>query len=142
MADYKKAMKEILGAEFSSSSNALHKNKTEDGYTYMGIYQSAHPDWIGWDLILKQIYRFGDIKTASIELYNNESLTDLVYLFYKEKFWDKAQLDVVKQQVAEEIFMFGVNAGMQEAVRFAQMVSGIEPKYIDGKVGPMARGDG
>lgn len=133
MADIGKAMKILMGLEFNDPENALHKNKTESGYTYMGIYQKAHPKWIGWEIILEYIGRYKNIKIASKNLYENEVLTRLVNLFYKKTFWDKANLDAItSQKIADEIFIFGVNAGMSVAIKTAQRLIKINP---DGDVG-------
>lgn len=133
MADIEKAMKILMGLEFNNPENALHRNKTESGYTYMGIYQKAHPKWEGWKIVLEYIERYKNIKVASKNLYSNEHLTDLVNLFYKKAFWDKANLDsVTSQKIADEIFIFGVNAGMPTAIKTAQKLVKINP---DGDVG-------
>lgn len=121
MADIKKAMKILMDLEFNNPENVLHKNPTESGYTYMGIYQKAHPKWEGWKIILEYIEKYKNIKIASKNLYTNELLTDLVNLFYKKSFWDIAKLDLVNsQKIASEIFIFGVNVGMGIAIKTAQ----------------------
>lgn len=133
MADIEKAMKILMGLEFSNPENALHKNPTESGYTYMGIYQKAHPKWIGWSIINEYLGIYKNIKIASKNLYENEALTRLVNLFYKKMFWDKANLDsITSQKIADEIFIFGVNAGMPIAIKTAQRLVKINP---DGDVG-------
>jgi len=133
MADFNESMKILMRLEFSNPENALHKNKTETGYTYMGIYQTAHPKWSGWIVVNDFLKKFKDIKMASRELYKNETLTRLVYLFYKKTFWDIARLDEVdSQKMADEIFIFGVNAGMGVAVKVAQRLVGL---FADGKIG-------
>jgi lysozyme family protein len=67
-------------------------------------------------------------------LYADSELLDEVKKFYKEKFWDRMWLDKVESQHnANEIFVFGVNAGCGRAVRLAQIVSGA---VADGVVGP------
>ena len=45
MTDFEKAMKELASVEHSNdNSKVLHKNSTELGLTFWGIYQSANPD--------------------------------------------------------------------------------------------------
>lgn len=133
MADIEKAMKILMALEFNNPENALHRNKTESGYTYMGIYQKAHPKWVGWRIVLEYLEKYKNIKIASKNLYINDSLTDLVNLFYKKVFWDKANLDAItSQKIANEIFIFGVNAGMPVAIKTAQKLVKINP---DGDVG-------
>lgn len=133
MADFNESMKILMKLEFSNPENALHKNKTESGFTYMGIYQTAHPKWAGWLIVSDFIKKYKDIKITSKELYKNDTLTRLVYLFYKKTFWDIARLDEVdSQKMADEIFIFGVNAGMGVAVKVAQRLVGL---FADGKIG-------
>ena len=43
MAKINEALPILYKAEFSNPSNALEWNKTETGYTFMGIYQTANP---------------------------------------------------------------------------------------------------
>ena len=91
------------------------------GRTYAGIAENYHPDWEGW-----QIIDSGDM--------DNLMLTQLVKDFYKTKFWDKLKGDEVeKQQIAESVFDFGVNAGIRTSVKLSQKVVGVLP---DGVVGP------
>jgi len=125
MADFNESMKILMELEFSNPKNALHKNKTENGYTYMGIYQTAHPNWSGWLIVSDFMKKYKEIAIASQKLMEDALLTKLVYMFYKKNFWDIARLDsVFSQHNASEIFVFGVNAGMGVAVKAAQRVIG------------------
>ncbi len=47
MANFRKSMEILLKLEFNNPHDALHKNKTENGFTFMGIYQGAHASWSG-----------------------------------------------------------------------------------------------
>lgn len=133
MADFKKSFGILMGVEFSSPSDALEYNQTEDGYTYMGIYEVAHPTWEGWEIIKGVLGALGDKKEASKFLYGKPELTEKVKEFYKKEFWDKAKLDEVKSQdIADEIFIFGVNVGMKRAITVAQDLAGV---LADGIVG-------
>ena len=60
---FKKSFDEMLGLEFGSPYNALHKNKWENGYTFMGIYKGIKM-WLtlligilGW-IVLSFLYFF------------------------------------------------------------------------------------
>lgn len=133
MADFKESMKILMDLEFNNPENALHKNKTESGYTYMGIYQKAHPKWEGWKIVIGYLEKYKNIRIASRNLYMNESLINLVGLFYKKIFWDKANLNhIISQKIADEIFIFGVNAGISTAIKTAQKIAKITP---DGDAG-------
>ena len=65
MADFTKSYEKMLNLEFSGGTNALHKNKTESGLTWMGIYEKAHPNWQGWEKIKQILNQTNDIKKAS-----------------------------------------------------------------------------
>ena len=133
MAKIEDSLKILMRLEFNNSSNALHQNPTEPVYTYMGIYQKAHPKWEGWRIIKESIARLGNIKLASIELYKNKDLLSSVEWFYKKIFWDVARLDEINiQHTANEIFIFGVNAGMPTAIKAAQRLVGLQ---ANGKMG-------
>lgn len=133
MSNFDKSFEEILNLELSSPYNALHFNKGESGYTFMGIYEKAHPSWKGWEIIYRTLELYKDLRKASYECYQNVFLTDLVKEFYKLNFWDKLRLDEIKSdRIADLIFKFGVNVGVKRAVRYAQMVANVR---IDGIIG-------
>ena len=126
MANIKEALSILYKLEFSNSSNALEVNPTEEGYTFMGIYQKANPNWSGWQIVRQKMQQYNnDRKLVSSMLYDNEKMREHVEWFYKREFWDKAKLDKVdSQHTANEIFIFGVNAGMNKAIKEAQRVVG------------------
>ena len=130
---FKKSFDEMLGLELSSPYNALHFNKGENGYTFMGIYEGAHPNWSGWEIVYRTLDLYKDLEKTSYECYQNVFLTDLVKEFYKENFWDKLRLDEIKSdRIADLIFKFAVNVGIKRAVRYAQMVANVR---LDGIIG-------
>ena len=134
MASIDKAFDIMLKLEFNSPANALHKNKTESGWTFMGIYQTAHPKLNLWTKVNDAVSLSSSVAEASKMLYADKELLDEVKKFYKDKFWDRMWLDKVdSQHKATEIFVFGVNAGCNRAIRLAQIVSGA---VADGIVGP------
>lgn len=132
MSNFTKSMQFLMRLEFSSPSFALHKNETENGLTFFGIYECAHPDFKGWDLI-KQVLNGKSLKEASVILYNNSDLVALVYEFYKREFWDKMRLDEVESDLkASEVFIFGVNVDTKPAVRVLQRLLNVT---VDGVMG-------
>ena len=134
MAKFEEAIDKVYKLEFNEPANALHKNKTEDDVTFMGVYRTAHPKWEGWKLVDKYLTMFDNPRAASVAAYEDEQLRELVNQFYKTYFWDKMGLDkVASQHIAEEMFVFGVNAGTRVAVKTAQRVVGAKE---DGMVGP------
>lgn len=87
------------------------------GMTYAGIARNFHPSWQGWKFI-------DQVETPPAEL---------VRQFYRSQFWNPLRLDDVEHQdVAGNIFDFGVNAGLGTAAKLAQLVAGTTP---DGKIG-------
>ncbi|OCS09715.1 peptidoglycan domain protein [Campylobacter fetus subsp. testudinum] len=133
MANFRKSMEILLKLEFNNPSDALHKNKTENGFTFMGIYQGAHASWSGWDIVKNVLSANADIKIASKILYENKTLKKMVFDFYEREFWDKMRLNNVESQIiADEIFCFGVNAGVKTAAKLAQKLVGVTP---DGAIG-------
>lgn len=135
MANFDASYDKMLKLEFSSAKNALHKNKGETGYTFMGIYETAHPKWDGWKIIKNGLKEYGNIELASVRLYQNEFLRGLVKNFYKAWFWDKAKLDnVIPYNQAHLIFCFGVNIGVKKAVQIAQRIVKVADDGIVGKI--------
>lgn len=124
MANFKKSLDLMLGFEFSSARDALHKNKTENGLTYKGIYETAHPKWRGWGIIKEVLADCDfDIKEASEVLFDNAELDEFVAMFYRSVFWDAVRGDEIKsQKIADELFCFAVNAGVKTAIKTAQKV--------------------
>ena len=41
MANFNEAFKILMRLEFSFPENALHKNPTENGLTFMGVYEAG-----------------------------------------------------------------------------------------------------
>ena len=134
MADIKQVLPILYNAEFSTPSNALEWNDTETGFTFMGIYQSANPTWLGWQTVRETIKKCNnDIKLASEILFRNKDLFQMVEIFYKKVYWDRAKLDYVKStKISSEIFIFGVVANMPPSIRKAQEIVGTK---VDGSVG-------
>ena len=134
MANFDASYEKMLKLEFSSASNALHKNPGESGLTFMGIYESAHPKWTGWSVIKSILKTYEVMELASRECYKNGLLRQMVKEFYKAKFWDSAKLDsVLPYEQAQLIFCFGVNIGVKKAVQIAQRIVGVSDDGIVGK---------
>ena len=115
MADFLPSFERVLRNE---GGYVLHTDKDDrGGMTYAGIARAFHPNWPGWRVIDQ-----GETPPA-----------DLVRQFYRSNFWHPLRLDEVEHQdVAGNIFDFGVNAGLGTAAKLAQLVAGTTP---DGKIG-------
>ena len=135
MSDFKQAFKKLNELEYSKPENYLHKNKGENDYTVGGIYKYANPNWPGWYLVNIAIANNSeDITKASVELFNKAPFREMVSMFYEDKYWNAMKLNqIIYQNTAEEIFLFGVNAGKRTAIRKAQKVVGVKE---DGLIGP------
>lgn len=133
MKNFTNAFYTLMSLEFNSPENALHKNPTENRLTFMGIYEAANPSWQGWGQVRAAINAYGDLKKASVALYNDDALVNLVASFYKKTYWDALCLDDVNSQLkANELFCFAVNVGVKSAVRVLQNMLGLT---IDGIMG-------
>lgn len=135
MASFYKAFLKFKGIEFNNPKNVLHVNKGENGLTYYGIYESAHPKWRGWDRVKDYLDRSGgDIDVASARAYSDKNIEAIVYYFYYVNYWTPLKLDKIKsQKIAEEMFFFYVNIGnKKKVVRYAQSIVG---EVVDGAIG-------
>ena len=132
--NYTQAFNLLMSLEFSHPENALHKNPTENGLTFMGIYEVAHPNWQGWQQVRAAINAYSDLKKASVALYNDDALVNLVANFYKKTYWDALSLDAVNSQLkANELFCFAVNVGTKSAMRVLQDMLGLQCDGIMGQ---------
>ena len=115
MAEFLPAFERMIVNE---GGYVLHTVKDDrGGATYAGIARNFHPSWQGW-MVIDQ----GGTPPA-----------ELVRQFYRSNFWAPLRLDDVEhQEVASNLFDFGVNAGLSTAAKLAQLVVGVTP---DGKVG-------
>ena len=137
----------LMKLEFSGEKNALHWNSGEKDITFMGIYRYAQPNWCGWVEIDKylKMYNLYNIKEAklkkevlqdlSVKFYRNSELKEQVKAFYKKEFWDKFWGDkIFNFDIANLIFIFGVNVGIKTAIKKAQEVVGTENDGIVGNI--------
>ena len=142
MADFSKALEKLFELEHRGDCcAALHKNPGESGYTFMGIYQSAHPHLRLWDAMRETAKKYRcDLANrahragVSCMMCRRKDVMREVRSFYKMEFWDRICGDhIASQKIAEEIFIFAANAGVKTAVKRAQELVGATP---DGICGP------
>ena len=136
MANFYDAFLKFNGIEFNRADNILHKNDGENGLTYFGIYQSAHPYWTGWSKVVSHLVTHNyNRKRASISASQDEPLRQEVMYFYYMNFWLPLRLDeITSQKIAEEMFFFYIHIGdKKKAVRYAQSIIG---EVVDGQIGP------
>lgn len=116
MADFFPAFERMIVNEGGYKLHTVAGDR--GGQTYAGIARNRWPKWPGWRDI-----DAGDTPPAQ-----------LVRAFYRTQFWTPLRLDEVNHQdVARNIFDFGVNAGTAVAAKLAQVVVGTTP---DGRIGP------
>lgn len=137
MTDFEKAMKELASVEHSNdNSKVLHKNSTELGLTFWGIYQSANPNLPIWNIIDRYLMIEPDIKKCGAALCNNKEIMTQVYKFYRETYWEFMRLDEFDHYHKKlEVFIFAVNVWRTNAAKQLQKMLGFTGKDIDGKIG-------
>lgn len=87
------------------------------GETYRGIARRFNPDWEGWKTV-DRVKGRADFPGC---LDNRGALQGAVREFYKQRFWDRFQGDlIVSQEAADELFDTSVNLGVTQAVTFLQ----------------------
>lgn len=129
-----KILNMIKAVEFSNDNKKLlHKNPTENGLTYFGIYEKAHPNWTGWKTIKAYLELEPDLQKCSVILSNVSDLNTKVEEFIKKEFWDKMKLDLVKSEHNQlELLCFAYNVGIKPAIKVLQETLNIT---IDGIIG-------
>lgn len=129
-----KVLPMIKDVEFSNDvTKLLHKNPTENGLTYYGIYESAHPTWKGWNIINRYLANTPDIKQCSKILSNVSDLNKMVEDFYKKEFWDKMKLDLVNLEHKQlELMCFAIVAGVPTCIKKLQELLKVK---VDGIIG-------
>ena len=127
-------LKMIKEVEFSNDvTKLLHKNPTENGLTYYGIYQSAHPNLKLWRIVQSYLELEPDLKKCSKILSNVSDLNIMVKEFYKKEFWEKMKLDLVNSEHKQlELMCFAINVGIISAIKVLQETLNIK---IDGIIG-------
>lgn len=134
MAIFEDSMKILMDLEFDSPETALEHNADETSVTYMGIYKTAHPEWIGWKIVEEKSKQYEDIKELSVKLYENSRLTEYVYDFYRKEYYVPMRLtEVLAQHTADEIFVFAVNTNCRKAIKLTQELIGVTPDGVIGK---------
>lgn len=125
MSDFKQAYAKMKKAEYNKKENLfLHKHEDEKGLTVGGIYQSANPNALDYDFINKIIEITGDIKRASVMIFNDRQIQIQVFDYFKKNYWDKSRLsELHSQKMAEEIFMASVLYSPKRAVKMAQQLA-------------------
>jgi len=102
------------------------------GETYAGIARNFWPNWSGWAII-----DAAKRTTKTAPLINQYAKTNgidaHVAKFYKQNFWDVNKLDLFNdQQLANNVYDFGVNSGTKKAAKVLQQALKIKDDGIIG----------
>jgi lysozyme family protein len=118
MAVYELALLKTGLNEGGYANNPNDKGKE----TFAGIARKFWPTWAGWaiiDIIKKN--RGTDADTINRFATADPRMRPLIVAFYKTNFWDTNKLDqITDQQLAETIYDFGVNHGVNGAAETLQ----------------------
>lgn len=132
MADFITSLK-ITGGNEGGISNDANDNGQ---FTYAGIASAYWPNWLGFPFVHKALAdNNGNVHESNIALENNTEVQQLVNQFYKTNFWDVNKLDqITDQQIANNVYDFGVNSGVGTAAKMLQKVVGVTQDGIIGNV--------
>jgi lysozyme family protein len=118
-----------------------YANDAQDhgGETYNGISRVNNPEWEGWKII--DLAKRSGINLENLK--NNTGLEALVHDFYKMKYWNPFQGDLMPFEVSSEMFDIAVNCGVTRAIEFLQRTLNILNKNgklysdiaVDGSIG-------
>ncbi|MDB5032248.1 glycosyl hydrolase 108 family protein [Mucilaginibacter sp.] len=129
MADFDKAYK------LTGHNEGGYANNPNDhgGETYAGISRKFWPNWSGWSLIDLYKKQHGGVHGIDAYMSSNPIMQKSVASFYRQNFWDVNKLDLINdQQLANNVYDFGVNSGVDEAAKVLQSIVGVA---IDGVIG-------
>ena len=132
MADFLTAYKITNNNEGGYSNNPYDSG----GETYAGISRNNWPNWEGWSHIDEIKTRWDSIKNINTAIQISPyPFPAWIQQFYKQNFWDPLQLDSVNdQQIANAVYDFGVNAGIDRSAKFIQHATNVP---VDGIIGGM-----
>lgn len=89
------------------------------GETYAGISRKANPKWAGWKTIDAAKKKYGS--GFKNKLASDVVLKQQVKTLYRNNYWNPIWGDrIVRQEVANEIYDFGVNAGVATSIKLQQ----------------------
>ena len=115
---------------FEDEGFRSNDNNDPGGLTIWGLTKVADAVWKGWKIVDACI-KSNPIYPHGLDAHKEE-LKQLAIPYYKQKYWDKVRADEIEsQELAEQIVDEAVNAGIGEAIKGTEEITG-EP--IDGKM--------
>jgi len=120
---FHKALKRLIEHEGGYANNSSDNG----GETYKGISRKWFPRFNGWSLI--------DLEENKSELDENAQLQDLVADFYYTYFWYKLKCHLIDTpQIAEMVFITGVNVGKKVCAKKVQRILGVKQDGLIGNI--------
>lgn len=122
MAKFVHAFNDVIKAEGG------YVNDPDDagGETYLGISRKNHPNSKMWkciDQVKKENPKATNKQLTNI-LKLNKEIDKIVQDIYKTDYWDKLRCDEINNQdVAEQMFDMGVNAGTTRAIKLMRDIT-------------------
>ncbi len=119
--------------QYIQPNEGYFANLTGDsgGETYGGIARNLNPQWEGWPIVDQYVYYKGGLSAME----NNEQIPDAdpyVVNFY-QNLWSNTKMgSIVNQGVANILFDFIVNSGINTAVKHVQKIVGVTADGIIG----------
>jgi len=88
------------------------------GETYAGISRKANPSWDGWKIVDDYKKKYKNFKDY---LKKDSTLKQKVMSLYRSNYWNPVWGDSIrKQEVANELYDFAVNAGVATSIKLQQ----------------------
>lgn len=134
MADF------LTSYRLTAKNEGLYANNPNDlgQETYAGISRKNWPSWAGWKYIDLIKQRGTSARFINHEAAKSTVLQTLVSEFYKVNFWYALNLQLLNsQQLANNVYDFGVNAGTVIAAKMLQRAANeiCGTLVVDGKIG-------
>jgi len=134
MADFSSVLKRVFGVEHSGVRNILHKNKTENSYTFYGIF--PYTKLKSYHKIEDAIRSTTTLQEASELLSKDKELYKEVEGFYWINFWMPMQLHKVNSDhKAAEILCFIINTGIGRKTKVVAEIQRLVGTVQDGILG-------
>lgn len=134
MADF------LIAYKLTAKIEGGYANDPDDngGETYKGISRKNWPSWNGWKYIDLIKQRGKSATFINQEAAKTNNLQILVQEFYKANFWYTLNLQWLNdQQLANNVYDFGVNAGTGAAAKRLQVAANevCGNLVVDGQIG-------
>lgn len=124
----------------TNKNEGQYANNPNDkgGETYGGISRKNWPNWGGWKYVDEATKKYKSVVAINQYLLANQTVQSLKAEFYKTNFWYPLNLQLINdQQLANNVYDFGVNAGIGASVRRLQTAINTlcQGTTVDGQIG-------